>query len=84
MTLRYHIADEEGYVYSVSETLIKDAISIFTGNTKNIEYITVPTEISYKVSQYLGDKLDHWKSLPVITAGNSFTRLGHIFTLRRE
>ena len=79
MTLRYHIADEEGYIYAVSDDLVKTAIKFFTKNHQ-VEYLAVPSEYSKEITEYLGEKLDSWKSLPMLTAGSSFRKIGHVLT----
>lgn len=78
MTFQYHIADEEGYIYFVSEELVKEAISVF--NTDKVINLTVPKEYQKEITDYLGDKLDRWKTLPVLTARNQFRKIGHVLT----
>jgi hypothetical protein len=63
----FHIDDEEGNIYLVSEELVKKA---YKQGPKN----------SLKFVNFIGKKLDVWKSLPVLTAGNSFKRVGHVLT----
>lgn len=78
MTIQYHIADEEGYIYAVSDELVKDAIKLF--NTERVVSIAVPKLYEKDIANYLGDKLDQWKSLPLLTAKNQFRRVGHVLT----
>ena len=69
--MSYYIADEEGYVFSVSDELVVEASS--KGLRNSLPYV-----------DYLGNKLDAWKQLPVITRGTSFIKVGHVNTLRRD
>lgn len=66
----YHIADEEGYVFAVSEELFNEASK--KGLINSVPFVN-----------YLGDQLDKWKELPLLTRGTSFKKIGHVNTLRR-
>jgi hypothetical protein len=66
----YHIADEDGCVYKVSTFLVKEAERF--GPKDSLAFV-----------DYLGKKLDKWKSLPLLTAGTYFKRIGHVLTVRR-
>ena len=83
MTIKYHIADEEGYIYLVSDALIKEAIKVIVKTNDIVDYISIPKSHSIEIANYLGEKLDHWKELPILTSGKNFSKVGHILTTRR-
>lgn len=61
------IADEEGYIYSVSSSLFKEAKRISNDN-------------SAKFLDYIGSRLDNWKRLPILTRASYFQKVGHVLT----
>jgi uncharacterized protein YxjI len=68
--MNYHISDEDGYVYQVSSNLLKEAERF--GPKDSLKFVN-----------YLGSRLDKWKTLPLLTAGTAFKRIGHVLTVRR-
>lgn len=65
------ISDEEGYVYKPSEEIL----ALAAGKYSDLN--------SKEAIDYIGEKLDKWKELPILTAGKSFKKLGHVLTLRK-
>jgi hypothetical protein len=68
--MNYHITDEEGYIYQVSNFLLKEAKRF--GGIDSVPFV-----------DYLGDRLEKWKKLPLLTAGSCFKKVGHVLTTRR-
>lgn len=67
---RVLISDEEGYVYEPSTEIL----DLTAGKYNDLQ--------SKEAIDYIGEKLDKWKSLPILTAGDSFKKIGHVLTIR--
>jgi len=61
----YYIADEDGTIWEVNSNLIKEANRF--GSKGSIMFM-----------EYIGQRLDKWKELPLLTRGKTFIKRGHV------